>query len=144
MTFSSTECDLKRFDYDLSGLVLWYDSSMNHNQKIGRWGEQIAAEYMQKQGYELVDRNVRTPYGEIDLILKRGEIIIFVEVKTRTSAGFGYPEDAITPRKQQHMFDCAEHYAQENKLEHWQIDAISVEGKPNGREPKITHFEDVL
>jgi putative endonuclease len=117
---------------------------MNHNQKIGRWGEQVAAEYLQNQGYELVDRNVRTPYGEIDLILKRGEIMVFVEVKTRTSAGFGYPEESITPRKQQHMFDSAEHYAQEKRLEHWRIDAISVEGKPSGKIPKITHFEDVL
>ena len=117
---------------------------MSHNQKIGRWGEQIAAEHLEKQGDKLVDRNVRTPYGEIDLILKRGEIVVFVEVKTRTSAGYGYPEESITPRKQQHMFDCAEHYAQENALEHWQIDAIAVEGKPSAKMPKITHFEDVI
>ncbi len=116
----------------------------NHNQKIGRWGEQVAAAYLQEQDYELVDKNVRTPYGEIDLIFRRGEIVVFVEVKTRTSAGYGYPEDSITPRKQQHMFDCAEHYAQEKGLEHWQIDAVSVEGKPNGGKPKITHFEDIL
>jgi putative endonuclease len=115
-----------------------------HNQKIGRWGEEIAAEYLQEKGYQLVDRNFRTPYGEIDLIVRRDEITIFVEVKTRTSARFGYPEESITPRKQQHMFDSAEHYAQENKLEHWRIDAISVEGKPSGKKPKITHFEDVL
>ena len=117
---------------------------MNHNQTIGRWGEDVASEYLQKEGYIHVDRNVRTPYGEIDLILRRGEIIVFVEVKTRTSSRYGYPEESITPRKQQHMFDSAEHYAQEKKLEHWRIDAISVEGKPSGKEPKITHIEDVL
>ncbi len=115
-----------------------------HNQKIGRWGEQVAAEYLQNKGYELVDRNVRTPYGEIDLIHRRDGILVFVEVKTRTSSRYGYPEESITPRKQQHMFDSAEHYAQENKLEHWRIDAISIEGKPNGKTPKITHFEDIL
>lgn len=115
-----------------------------HNQNIGRWGEGIAAEYLQKEGYIFVDRNIRTPYGEIDLILRRGEIVIFVEVKTRTSSRYGYPEESITPRKQQHMFDSAEYYAQEKKIEHWQIDAISVEGKPNGSAPKITHFEDIL
>ena len=115
-----------------------------HNQKIGHWGEQVAAEYLQKRGYELVDRNVRTPYGEIDLILLFNGILVFVEVKTRTSSRYGYPEESITPRKQQHMLDSAEHYAQEKKLEHWQIDAISVEGKPSGKKPRITHFEDVL
>ncbi len=117
---------------------------MNHNQKIGRWGEEVAAEYLKNQGYELMDRNVRTPYGEIDLIHRRGEIIIFVEVKTRTSSRYGYPEESITLRKQQHMFDSAEHYAQDKKLEHWRIDAISIEGKPDGKKPKVTHFEDVL
>ena len=115
-----------------------------HNQKIGRWGEGIAAEYLQEKGYKLVDRNVRTPYGEIDLIMRFNGILIFVEVKTRTSARYGYPEESITPRKQQHMLDSAEHYAQENALEHWRIDAISVEGKPSGEKPKITHFEDVI
>ena len=117
---------------------------MNHNQKIGRWGEEIAAEYLQKEGYILVDRNVRSPYGEIDLILKRDETIVFIEVKTRTSSRYGYPEESITPRKQQHMFDSAEHYAQEKNLAHWRIDAVSVEGKPDGEIPKITYFEDVL
>ncbi|MCP4141097.1 MAG: YraN family protein [Chloroflexi bacterium] len=117
---------------------------MNHNHKIGCWGEEIAAEYLQEKGYEFVDKNVRTPYGEIDLIHRLDGITIFVEVKTRTSSRYGYPEEAITARKQQHIFDSAEHYAQENKLEHWQIDAISVEGKPSGKTPKITHFEDIL
>jgi len=116
----------------------------NHNQKIGRWGEEIAAAYLQENGYELVDRNFRTPYGEIDLIVRGGEITVFVEVKTRTSARFGYPEESINARKQEHMFAAAEYYSQENALEHWQIDAISVEGKPSGKKPKITHFEDVL
>ncbi|NOY97680.1 MAG: YraN family protein [Chloroflexi bacterium] len=114
-----------------------------HNQIIGRWGEMTAAEYLSKRGYSLVARNVRTPYGEIDLVVRRDGMTIFVEVKTRSSARFGYPEDSINARKQEHMLAAAEHYAQENALEHWQIDAIAVEGKP-GREPKITHFENVI
>jgi len=117
---------------------------MNHNQKIGRWGEEIASTYLQNKGYEFVDGNVRTPYGEIDLIMRFNGILIFVEVKTRTSTRFGYPEEAITPQKQQHMFDCAEHYAQEKGLEDWRIDAISIVGKPLGAEPRIAHFEDIL
>ncbi|MBC8336118.1 MAG: YraN family protein [Anaerolineales bacterium] len=115
-----------------------------HNQKIGGWGEEIAAVYLQEKGYQLVDRNVRTPYGEIDLIVRRDEITVFVEVKTRTSARYGYPEESINARKQEHMFAAAEYYSQEKALEHWQIDAVSVEGKPSGVKPKITHFEDVL
>ena len=117
---------------------------MNHNQKIGRWGEEIASTYLQNKGYEFVDGNVRTPYGEIDLIMRSNGILVFVEVKTRTSTRFGYPEEAITPQKQQHMLDCAGHYAEEHNLASWRIDAVSVEGKPSDGKPKITHFEDVM
>ncbi len=117
---------------------------MRHNQQIGYWGETIAAAYLQKHGYRLVERNVRTPYGEIDLILRLGEITVFVEVKTRTSTRYGYPEEAITPRKQQHMLESAEFYTEEHGIESWRIDAVSVVGKPEGGEPEITHFADVL
>jgi putative endonuclease len=115
-----------------------------HNQKIGRWGEQIAADYLAKKGYEVLERNARTPYGELDLIVMHNGGLVVVEVKTRTTTSYGYPETAISARKQEHLAASAEHYAQEHNIDHWQIDAISVEGKPNGGAPKITHFEDIL
>lgn len=115
-----------------------------HNQKIGRWGEGIAADYLAAKGYEIIARNARTPYGELDLIARLRGGLVVVEVKTRTSNRYGDPELAITPRKQEHLAASAAHYAQENNIDHWQIDAISVEGKPNGSAPKITHFEDIL
>ncbi len=114
-----------------------------HNRQIGQWGENAAADYLIAQGYELVGRNVRTHYGEIDLIARRGEIAIFVEVKTRTSASFGPPEVAVSARKQQHMLAAAEEYAAEHEIDHWQIDVISVEGRP-GTKPTITHFENAV
>ena len=117
---------------------------MTHNQRIGRWGEEVAATYLEGLGYVRVANNIHTPHGEIDVIMRRGEITVFVEVKTRTSSRYGYPEEAITPRKLQHMFESAQHYAQEHEINHWQVDAVSVEGKPDGGEPIITHFEDVL
>jgi putative endonuclease len=117
---------------------------VNHNQKIGRWGEEIASVYLQKKGYKFIDANVRTPHGEIDIILQYHEVIIFVEVKTRTSSFYGPPEMAMTRQKQLNMFNSAEHYAEEHEIIHWQIDAVSVEGKPNSEEPRITHFEDII
>jgi len=117
----------------------------DRQQKIGRWGEQIAAEYLVKKGFKMLARNVRTPYGEIDLICLRENHIVFVEVKTRTSLAFGYPEDSVTPRKQAHMLSAAEHYLQEHEIDSdWQFDVIAVEGSPGGRPPHITHFENVL
>jgi putative endonuclease len=116
---------------------------MKHNQRIGKWGEDTAAEYLAQKGYEVAARNIRTPYGEIDIVAKQGGITIFVEVKTRTSNKMGLPEESITPRKRGHMLAAADHYAAENEIDHWQIDVISVEGKP-GSQPKITYFENAL
>jgi putative endonuclease len=113
------------------------------NQQIGLWGEQAAAEYLAARNYQIIARNVRTPYGEIDIVARRDEITIFVEVKTRTSNKMGLPEESITPHKQQHMQSAAEHYSAEHEIDHWQVDVIAVEGKP-GMKPSITHFENAI
>jgi putative endonuclease len=114
-----------------------------HNQRVGQWGEQVAAEHLVSRGCEIVARNVRTPYGEIDIVAKQGEVTIFVEVKTRTSNTMGLPEESITAKKRKHMVACAEHYAAENEIDGWQIDVISIEGKP-GSEPKVIYFENAI
>lgn len=116
---------------------------MKHNQKVGRWGEEAAVIFLQQRGYEVLTRNSRTPYGEIDIIARQGEVTIFVEVKTLTSSKNFFPEHNITARKRDHMLACAECYAAENAIDHWQIDVIAVEGK-QGMEPKITHFENAV
>jgi putative endonuclease len=113
------------------------------NQKVGAWGESVAAEYLEEHGYIIVARNVRTPYGEIDIVAEKDGLTIFVEVKTRTSSSLGPPEISVTPRKQEHMLAAAEYYAQGHELDHWQIDVIAVEGKP-GAQPKFTHFENAI
>lgn len=116
---------------------------MKHNQRIGKWGEELAAEYLTQRGYEIIARNARTPYGEIDIVAKQGDGLIFVEVKTRTSNKMGLPEESITARKRQHMIAAGEHYAAEHEIDHWQIDVISLEGRP-GSTPKITYFENAI
>jgi putative endonuclease len=116
---------------------------MKHNQRLGKWGEDTVASYLAERGYEVITRNARTPYGEIDIITKQGDITIFVEVKTLTSSKSFFPEQNVTLRKREHMLACAEHYAAEHAIDHWQIDVIAVEGKV-GLEPKITHFENAI
>jgi putative endonuclease len=116
---------------------------MTHNQKVGKWGEETAAAFLSQQGYQILARNARTPYGEIDIIAQQGEITIFVEVKTLTSSRNFFPEQNVTARKREHMLACAECYAAEKAIDHWQIDVIAVEGK-QGMEPKITHFENAI
>jgi putative endonuclease len=116
---------------------------VKHNQRIGKWGEDTATLYLAQRGYEILTRNARTPYGEIDIVAKQDDITIFVEVKSRTSLKMGLPEESVNSRKQARMLACAEHYAAENAIDHWQIDVIAVEGKV-GLEPKITHFENAI
>ena len=115
---------------------------MGHNQKVGRWGEQAAADYLSAKGYEIIAHNVRTPYGEIDLVTQKDDITVFVEVKTRTSRSYGPPEVAVTKIKQQHMLACAEHYTQQHEIDHWQIDVVAVE-KVNGK-AEIVCFENAI
>jgi putative endonuclease len=114
-----------------------------YKKGIGAWGEGIAAGWLTERGYQIIARNVRTPYGEIDIVAQQGDVTFFVEVKTLTSSAKIFPEANITPTKQQHMFNAAQHYADEHEVDHWQVDAISVEGKP-GTKPIVTYFENVV
>ena len=71
------------------------------NQDLGHWGERKTVAYLQRKGYRIIDTNVRTLYGEIDLIADHRNVLIFVEVKTRSSSAFGFPEEAITQGKRE-------------------------------------------
>ena len=117
-------------------------AGVSHNQRVGRWGEKKASEYLVERGYMIAARNVRTPYGEIDLLAHKEGLTIFVEVKARLSEGVGPPEVSVSPRKQQHMTACAEYYAQQNGIDHWRIDVVAVQ-KVDG-EDQIVHFENAI
>ncbi len=76
---------------------------LNQRQKLGKKGEELAGTYLEKMGYQVLEQNYRTRLGEIDLIAKHGESIVFVEVKTRRSDSYGSPRLAITPQKQKKL-----------------------------------------
>ncbi len=117
-----------------------------YKKEIGAWGEGFAADWLTEHGFTVLARNVRTPYGEIDIVAQQGDVTVFVEVKSRTSDSMGLPEISITSRKQRHMLAAAEYHAAENGIDHWQIDVIAVEGKPSDGEstPMVTHFENAV
>ena len=100
-------------------------------QIFGRQGETDAADYALRHGYALIRRNYRTPYGEIDLILRSPEgELVFVEVKARSDTYFGYPERAVDQRKRRHIIRSAYHYLVENYPDDedlvWRIDIIAI------------------
>lgn len=89
----------------------WIDK-MN-NRSVGTVYEKMAAEYLQKLGYEILDKNYRTRYGEIDLIAREDAYLVFVEVKYRSSKKQGLPAEAVDIRKQKKISKVAAFYCME-------------------------------
>ena len=88
---------------------------LNKHQKFGKKSESVAAAQLEKNGYKILEHNYRTKLGEIDIIAKEGDTIVFVEVKARRSDGFGNPKSAITPKKQQKISMTALYYLKATK-----------------------------
>ncbi len=86
------------------------------NQMLGRIAEEKVEEILRDKGYEILERNYHSPYGEIDIIAQDGEDTVFVEVKSRTSNRFGSPWEAITEGKKQHIIQTALYYLSEKEL----------------------------
>lgn len=106
----------------------------NKNQKLGKWGEELAREYLVKNSYTILESNYKNRYGEIDIIAKLKSKIIFIEVKTRTGRIFGLPEEAVNGKKQEKIIKTSEKYMLSNRLkDEYQIDVIAIE-KDNGTE----------
>ena len=118
------------------------------NRETGERGEALALRYLEKKGYEALERNYRTRYGEIDLVVRRGGTLVFVEVKSRRGTGYGEPLEAVTPRKQERVRLMAEQYLAEKgpdfaeSFEEMRFDAVGVLVGRRGREVK--HVEDAF
>ncbi|WOK06627.1 YraN family protein [Imperialibacter roseus] len=114
----------------------------SHNQSVGKKGEIIAADHLKKAGYEIIAKNYRAGRGEIDIISKLATTLIFVEVKTRSNAKFGYPEEAVTQKKADKLIETAQTYIEEINWEgDIRFDIISVDLQRNS---EIIHFEDAF
>lgn len=123
---------------------------MSKSQHLGRWGEVLAASFLKDNGYDILAQNVRTPYGEIDIIARQTkpgfDAVVFVEVKTRSSASLGKPEISVGVRKQAHLLAAVQYYMQQSPEPRpdWRVDVIAVERFSSGIPPVITHFENAV
>lgn len=110
---------------------------------FGDSAEGLAAKFLQKKGLRILGRQYRTKLGEIDLIAKDGDEIVFVEVKARKSAAFGYPEESVTPAKLRKIANTAEMYMREKNFtgRPYRVDVIAIEFHFDP--PRITHIEAV-
>jgi putative endonuclease len=95
---------------------------------IGSRGEELAAKYLEEQGYKVLTRNYRCRLGEIDIIASDGEDLVFIEVKTRTSLAFGLPQECITRSKQLRIRKIALYYLAEKRplYSNYRFDVVSI------------------
>lgn len=119
----------------------------NENRAVGKQGEDTAARFLARKGYRIIERNVGTFMGEIDIVAREGRYIVFAEIKARTSTAFGPPYLAVTRKKQERLVRSALCYLKMKNIEEktWRIDVISVEFDASGRNVlKVEHFEDAV
>jgi putative endonuclease len=118
--------------------------------KTGNEGEDIAAQYLEKIGMTVMDRNYRFGHEELDLVCfepnekNDGGEIVFVEVKTRRGRNYGEPEEAVTKAKQRHIVFAAKAYLYERRIEgaNCRFDVITV--RLGDKDPEITHIRDAF
>lgn len=114
--------------------------------KRGVWGEQMAADYLCKKGYRVIQSNFRTRFGEIDIIAEKGKYIVFAEVKTRRDDSFAAAREHVTVAKQRRLVAAAEQWLQENETAlQPRFDVIEVYGEDGMRAPRqINHLENAF
>lgn len=115
------------------------------NKRLGNKGEDIAASYLSRHGYRVIDRNFKARYGELDIICIKDNTLIFVEVKSRIGREFGLPEESVTPRKLREVVKTAEYYVLLHpglpKL--LRIDVIAIELDQSDAVLYFNHIENV-
>lgn len=113
----------------------------------GMLGERFAAEYLQKQGYTILATNFHTRFGEIDIVAQKGDILAFVEVKTRAATTLEPPEAAVTPAKQKKLITAALHYLQAHPADlqpRFDVVAITTASKTAFKVLDIVHLTDAF
>ncbi len=118
---------------------------MSHYRKeFGDWGEDIAVKFLLENGFTILMRNFRAARGEIDIIAREKNCIVFVEVKTGNSHKYGPPEERITPAKQRQLYKIANQFIAENpKLDcDFRFDAVIIDGSRERHE--IRHYRNAF
>lgn len=115
-------------------------------QALGKLGERLATNALERRGYRVVERNFRCPAGEIDLVAEEGQDLVFVEVKTRRGTPCGLPEEAVDARKARKLREVAGHYLALHNLPEcsWRIDVVAVQFSSAGRLEDIRIYQHAI
>lgn len=115
-------------------------------RETGAFGEKIACDFLGKNGYSILETNYRCPEGEIDIVARQPDSLVFIEVRTKKSWLFGSPEESITRVKKEKLQALAERYGQEheNLPENWRIDVVAIQLDGSGRVSRIELIENAV
>jgi len=115
-------------------------------KELGDLGEKLALEHLRKRGYKIRETNFRCRQGEIDIIAQQKGCLVFVEVRTRTGAGFGTPEESVTAAKKEKLVSLALAYLQthRNLPSSWRFDVVAVELDQAGQVSRIELIQDAI
>lgn len=118
---------------------------MRAKDGVGKYGERVAAAYLQERGVEVVERNWRCATGELDIVARDGDVLVFVEVKTRTSAQWGTPAEAVTRVKANRVRALARAWLADHPHVYvgLRFDVISVLRRPAGA-ADVLHLQDAF
>lgn len=113
-------------------------------KRLGQEGEDLAAGFLRKKGYRLIERNYRCKTGEVDLIVLDHKVVVFVEVKTRSDHSFGSPFEAVEARKQRKMIQAAQYFLHAHKLDQRdaRFDVVGISWQ--GDHPVVEHIENAF
>ena len=116
---------------------------MSGSHTLGRTGEEIAAGHLEKKGYRILHRNWKSGRRELDIVAENDEFVVFVEVKTRTSAQWGNPEDFVGKSRMRRMVDAANYYLIEKEIDKpARFDIIGLVW--NGKRFELEHIDDAF
>lgn len=120
-------------------------NSMMNKQELARWGEDLAQKYLSERGIQIIEKNFRTQYGEIDIIGFENDDLVFFEVKTRSSIKFGYPEEAVNSKKIEKIETVANEFLDTLTTSdlNWRIDAIAIIRNPHNLKYQIKWVKNV-
>lgn len=114
------------------------------SHELGRIGENIIADYITKLGYKVVERNFECNQGEIDIIAKDKEELVFIEVKTRTDIPYGEASEAVTNTKKRHLINSIKYYIYKQKLENQPIRIDVAEVYINKGKVKVNYIKQAI
>lgn len=115
------------------------------NLETGKIGEEIAKKYLEEKGYKIIEQNYKTKYAEIDLVAKKGNELIFVEVRTKKGENFGTPEETINSKKKRKLWGNAKAYTVWNKWQGpYRVDAICIILRYDNSIERLNHYENII